>query len=123
MTTQASTSDHNQHNAILTDEVDKYMAACDETIANKSDTELPCACRYQQPYLTDTNSIDESSVVEKFMAEGPSEQYAVFIDPTTGLLSISRPCICGASVDNGIEQPEQLEGHHFNRELMQENDI
>lgn len=32
--------------------------------------------------------------MDRFMAEGPSEQYAVFLRPDTGKLSISRDCIC-----------------------------
>jgi len=32
--------------------------------------------------------------MDRFMKEGPGQQYAVFVRPDTGKLSISKGCMC-----------------------------
>jgi hypothetical protein len=48
--------------------------------------------------------------MERFLAEDVSEQYAVFVVPTTGKLSIAKPCTCGANFSAGNELQEQEAG-------------
>jgi hypothetical protein len=49
-------------------------------------------CGYHGTLTHDNNK--GLNPMEKFLAEGASEQYAVFIRPDTGELSISKRCTC-----------------------------
>src|ERR1700742_4633184 len=93
---------HGKSSNILADHVDKFMALCDETLANQPDGFLLCTYHKQQLLMTEINPLDGPSVMERFLAEDMSEQYSVFIDPVTGRLSIAKPCTCGAAVDDVV---------------------
>ena len=60
--------------------------------------------------MTSVNPLDGASVMQRFLAEDMSEQYAVFIDPVTERLSVTKPCTCGADVDDAVELQDQMEG-------------
>lgn len=58
----------------------------------------PSTCPYHGPILglQGSNNIlgRGLSPMDRFLSEGPSEQYAVFSRPDTGELSISKECSC-----------------------------
>jgi hypothetical protein len=101
---------YGEGSAILADDVDKFMALCDKTLANQPGGFLLCPYHKQQLLMTEVNPLDGPSVMERFLAEDMSEQYSVFIDRVTGRLSIAKPCTCGAAVDDVVELQEQMTG-------------
>jgi hypothetical protein len=72
-----------------------------------------CPYHKQQLLMTEVDPFEGPSVMERFLAEDMSEQYAVVVDPVSGRLSITKPCTCGADVDVG-ERQEQMAGWTVN---------
>ncbi|MCJ1264031.1 hypothetical protein MMC22_003902 [Lobaria immixta] len=60
-------------------------------------------CPYHGPILRMTSSHHSKGQgldpMSRFLAEGPSDQHALFIRPDTGALSTSRGCTCRAGLE------------------------
>jgi hypothetical protein len=67
-------------------------------VLDAADTKKSFACPYHSQAVQMLGAKASQRRVlkpmDRFMAEGPDEQYAVFLRPDTVKLSISRDCIC-----------------------------
>ena len=106
----AAPNGHGNPSTTLVEDIDEFMASCDERLATQPGGFLLCPYHNQQLLVQVANPLNGPSVMERFLAEDMSEQYAISVDPVTGGLSITKPCTCGVGVnDTSIPQWQMAE--------------
>jgi hypothetical protein len=78
---------------------DQFLSAVD--LAQKRTVVLE-QCNYHGFEDQDTRK-GQLSPLQRFLVEGPSQQYALFVRPDNGLLSINKGCTCVESLLKQIQ--------------------
>ncbi|KAH7384592.1 hypothetical protein BKA66DRAFT_584004 [Pyrenochaeta sp. MPI-SDFR-AT-0127] len=68
---------------------------------HETSTAIPCTCEYHAQVLASNNDAHTKGLdpMDRFFAEGPGEQSALFVRSDTGELSTAKGCTCQGTVD------------------------
>lgn len=98
---------HENHSASVVLDVDMYMASVDQAMLYNSNQLVLCSYHRELVLGLGNMTREGQGIMERFLAEGMSEQNAVFVHPA-GDLSITKPCTCGEKIDADMKLREHM---------------